>query len=468
MAQQQRPLFGLLPTLGDLEQSWDEITDIALDRRVRLAVTGLRHSGKTVFISALAHHLLDGRHLAFLKVAHEGRYIGAKLLPQGYRDPKPFPFARYVELLDSDPPAWPKATDDLTGLTFRIRFRPSGFVARQLSSMASLRLELVDYPGEWLLDLPLLDTDFDGFARGALGLMDKPVRAPFARPYLERLDTIDPGGPADPVLAAELAELFTDYLLACQRDGHLSLIQPGRFTMPGSLKGSQALQFAPVPPGENTRGSLRRLMADRYTAYKREVVYPFYEQHFSRFDRQIVLVDVMSALNEGPGVFDDTEIALSAVLQSFNYGRSSLLSRLFSPKIDKLLFAASKADHVSASQHANLKNLLGSMVARAARTAKFEGVDTDTLALSAIRCTDTVKRDYQGQTLSYVRGRLKKDGSETVLYPGEIPPDMPEASDWQEGRFRFKAFAPRPLSSEGGRHIRLDTALEFLIGDRLL
>ena len=67
-----------------------------------------------------------------------------------------------------------------------------------------------------------------------------------------------------------------------------------------------------------------------------------------------------------------------------------------------------------------------------------------------------------------MRGILKDTQKETVLFPGEIPPDLPEPDDWTSGRFRFKEFAPRRLLPSGaGQHIRLDQALQFLIGDKL-
>ncbi|MEZ5905305.1 MAG: YcjX family protein [Geminicoccaceae bacterium] len=58
-----------------------ELGDRLVDRHVRLAVTGLRRSGKTVFTTALVHHLLDGHDLAFVAAVHEERYRGARLLP---------------------------------------------------------------------------------------------------------------------------------------------------------------------------------------------------------------------------------------------------------------------------------------------------------------------------------------------------------------------------------------------------
>jgi hypothetical protein len=166
--------------------------------------------------------------------------------------------------------------------------------------------------------------------------------------------------------------------------------------------------------------------------------------------------------------FADTQKALEVIMTSFRYGETGLLGRLFAPKIDKVLFAASKADHVASTQHANLKQLLELLVKPASRVARFAGIEVEVLALSALRSTDVVQSEHHGQMLSLVRGRLKDEERETALFPGEIPPDLPEPEDWTGGRFRFREFAPRRLVPGARRqHIRLDQALEYLIGDRL-
>ena len=108
------------------------------------------------------------------------------------------------------------------------------------------------------------------------------------------------------------------------------------------------------------------------------------------------------------------------------------------------------------------------MIRPAARTPRYEGITTEVMTLASLRCTDVVRTEHHGQVLSCVRGHLKDGDRETVLFPGEIPPDLPEPDDWTSGRFRFKEFAPRRLvPSAAGQHIRLDQALQFLIGDKL-
>lgn len=463
-----------LPGLGyltsTLDTLWDEasiLADRALDRHLRLAVTGLRRSGKTVFTTAAVHHLTDAHDLPFLQAAHEGRYLGGRLVSPDR--PGAFPYARFRDDLAASPSRWPNATDRLTTLRLEIAYRTRSLVLSRLDPVQVLTLEMVDYPGEWLLDLPLLDTDYQAFSAAALALAERPLRAAAATPWLERLAALDPDGPADAPAVAELSAAYTAYLKRCHAELGLSVVQPGRFTNPGDLAGSELLVFSPLPPGPAAPGTNRALMATRYARYQGEVVRRFYEDHFSRFDRQLVLVDLLTSLNAGPGHFADTQDALELILRSFRYGETGMLGRLFAPRIDRVLFAASKADHVAANQHANLKGLLELMVAPAARAARFSGVRVDVLAIAALRSTDVVRTEHQGQMLSCVRGHLRDEGGrEAVIFPGEIPPNLPEPEDWTSGRFRFRDFAPRRLATgERGQHIRLDQALEYLIGDKL-
>ena len=82
----------------------------------------------------------------------------------------------------------------------------------------------------------------------------------------------------------------------------------------------------PIAPG-----SFAALMERRFEAYKTHVVRPFFRDHFQRIDRQIVLVDVLAAIDAGPLALAELEEALDRVLMAFRTGRNTLLSRLFSP-----------------------------------------------------------------------------------------------------------------------------------------
>lgn len=457
--------FGLGSLASELVTDVGQVYDRARDRHLRLAVTGLRRSGKTVLTTALVHHLLDGTGLPFVSAVHEGRYLGAKLLP--VPDQLAFPYRRFHADLAADPPRWPEPTERLSILRLELRFRTTNMLLRQVQPIQRLVVEIIDYPGEWLLDLPLLEIGFEAFSKDALARAERPPRAALARPWLEMLATVDQAGPPDRALAQRLADAYRRYLERCRDELGFTHVQPGRF-LDADAASREPLAFCPLPPAPTRPGGLRALMAERYERYREDIVRAFYAEHFSRFDRQIVLVDLLTALNRGPAHFADTQEVLSLVMESFRYGERGLLTRLFAPRIDRLLFAASKADHVAPSQHAALKQLLERLVMPVSRRARLEGLTPEVLALASLRCTDVVRTEHQGQVLSCVRGRLKNKNRETVLFPGEVPPEPPEPEEWSAERFRFKDFAPRRLEpGKPGQHIRLDQAIELLIGDKL-
>lgn len=149
------------------------------------------------------------------------------------------------------------------------------------------------------------------------------------------------------------------------------------------MAGAPGLQFFPfitdlMPDpsrlAKAAKSSVLGMLRDRYQYYCDHVVKGFYKHYFQHFDRQIVLVDCLTPLNSGPQAFTDMRLALTQLMQSFHYGKRTLLRRLFSPCIDKLLFAASKADHVTADQHANLVALLQQLTQSAWQQAAFEGL----------------------------------------------------------------------------------------------
>ena len=114
-------------------------------------------------------------------------------------------------------------------------------------SAGKLSVDIVDYPGEWLLDLPLLGKSFADFSREAIEM----AHAAGARRSVAGLAGVcrrdRPDADADEMTARRLAESFAAYLKACKLDERaLSTLPPGRFLMPGDLEGSPALTFAPL------------------------------------------------------------------------------------------------------------------------------------------------------------------------------------------------------------------------------
>lgn len=467
-------------TLDGLGAMRERLGESLFEPVVRLGVTGLSGAGKSVFITALVANLLDRGRMGQLGAERDGRIEAVALRPHPDRGVPRFDYEGHRAAISGLTPRWPQSTRAVSQLRLSIRYRPAGWLSG-LGGPSLLHLDIVDYPGEWLLDLPLLDLDFAAWSKASLEAARTPQRAPHAAAWLAALDALEPDALLDEAQARGLAATFTDYLQACRAAG-LSGMTPGRFLLPGELEGSPALTFSPLPPGRGRRGSLHAEFANRYDAYRRVVVRPFFRDHFARLDRQIVLVDLLRALDTGPGAVADLRGALVDILGAFRPGVTSWLGSLLGARrIDRILFAATKADHVHHSQHPRMAAILTALLRESVSRASFRGAATQAMAIASLRAT--VEQDVRrnGSVIPCVRGRLAETGREAALHPGDLPEDpatvLAEAradaarhTGWLGGDFKVMQFLPPPPGGrpgEGPPHIRLDKALDFLIGDRL-
>ncbi len=455
---------------------------------LRFGVTGLSRAGKTVFITALVHNLIHGGRLPLFSAHSSGRLARAYLQPQPDDNIPRFQYEDHLKALLEDR-IWPQSTRAISELRLTLEYESASAWNRTFGR-GRLSLDIVDYPGEWLLDLPLLGKSYEEWSREALTLSRLANRKVLARQWHKKLAGIEEDAPENETTARELADLFTDYLRECRKDNTaLSTLPPGRFLMPGDLEGSPALTFAPLDLADGASakpGSLHAMMARRYESYKSIVVKPFFRDHFARIDRQIVLVDALQALNAGSDAVADLETALSDILACFRPGRRSWLTSLFSTRTERILFAATKADHLHHENHDKLEALLSQLVDKAVAKARFAGAKVDVVAMAAIRATSEASFSDGNETLPVIVGTPMKgetidgevfDGkTETAIFPGDLP-DSPQEllgrNANEKADLNFVRFRPPKLdkSAEGLTlslpHIRLDRALEFLLGDQL-
>ena len=459
---------------------------------VRLGITGLSRAGKTVFITALVHGLVRGGRFPVFEALSSGRIASARLAPQPDDAVPRFDYEAHLRAMIEER-RWPESTRQISELRVVIDYQSAS------GAMRTLTLDIVDYPGEWLLDLPLLDKSYEQWSAESLVQSRNGVRRAIAAPWHAHLATLDALKPAEENVAIESARLFTAYLQACRDERYaMSLLPPGRFLMPGDMAGSPALTFAPLElsaDSEPPAGSLWAMMRRRYGAYRDAIVRPFFREHFVRLDRQIVLADALSAFNAGPDAVRDLQGALVSILDCFRVGRGSILSALFSPRVDKILFAATKADHLHHTGHDRLEAILRRMTERAIEKANFSGAEVDVVALAAVRATrEGTARGEGGELPTIVGmaapgevagGRTFDGKTEIAIFPGDLPDDPAMLFDQkselfrgltytsaQDSDYRFVRFRPPQLEQvDGGNpalpHIRLDRALQFLIGDRL-
>ncbi|MCB1519901.1 MAG: YcjX family protein [Hyphomicrobiaceae bacterium] len=496
---------------------------------VRLGVTGLSRAGKTVFITSLVRNLIVGGRLPFFQPHADGRILRAFLEPQPDDAVPRFDYERHLATLAADPPDWPAGTRRISELRITIEYEPTSYL-RRLLGPARLHVDIVDYPGEWLTDLALIAQPFADWAaealqlaRSRIGHAGAPDALPASRAFIAFHDDLtappvpNPAAPDETVAAPDAeqtalegARLFTAYLAEARiADGGIATLSPGRFLMPGDLEGSPLLTFFPLSPlplaqsqtagGGDTQtrptlpspgyAKLEALLQRRYESYKSHVVGPFFRNHFSRIDRQIVLVDVLGAMNGGQRAIADLERALEGVLKAFRPGQNSWLSSWLSRRVDHLLFAATKADHLHHVSHDRLEALLRLMTDRAITRATSAGAEVGVMALSALRATREAEARHKGEQLDCIvgtplpgetiDGRVFDGKTEAAVFPGDLPADPKQAleglasgtsdlNDMAVIRFR----PPRlPLLARDGQpaampHIRLDRVMQFLLGDK--
>lgn len=518
-------------SLGIIENAASQITGL-LEPTLRLGVTGLSRAGKTVFITSLVKNLVDGGKLPMFEAFQSGRIAKVHLNLQPDDDVPRFNIEEHLENLIKNR-QWPNSTRSISQLRLTFEFeKPISWLTAM--SARRLHLDIIDYPGEWLLDLPLLSMSYREFSEQTIASAKQGKREHLSADWLKMADAaahkwghteghnvpdhINAQFPPDEQDIIELSDAFTTYLRACSQDtSSLSNLPPGRFLMPGELEGSPMVTFAPLPINQNgpkngapNKHSIYAIMEQRFESYKSKVIWPFYNNHFARLDRQVILVDALQALNKGPEALIDMEHALSEILASFNVGKDRFPLNFFIRKIDKILIAATKADHLHHESHDRLEALADRLVTSATSDHVMANIEMKTIAIAAVRATKEAVHESQEGPLPLIVGTPQKgdildgktfDGNtQKAIFPGDLPEDIDSffesptnldqlacdsLGDLNIVRFRppeleyqkaqKKALGPtyhsdtqKAAPRNGGLpHIRLDRAIEFLIGDKI-
>jgi predicted YcjX-like family ATPase len=129
------------------------------------------------------------------------------------------------------------------------------------------------------------------------------------------------------------------------------------------------------------------------------------------------------------------------------------------------------------SVHDRLEAILKEITAGAIARAGDAGAEVDVIALAAVRATrEALIRGEGGGLPSIVgvatpgewsNGRHFDGSTEMAFFPGDLPADGTQSGDFRSIRFRPPALEETADGSPALPHIRLDRALQFLLGDRL-
>ncbi len=416
---------------------------------LRIGVTGLSRAGKTAFLTSAAANLLARRWA---------------LAPLGAGSVPRFDQPRHLARLAADPPAWPERTDAVSLLALTTRLPRGALPARHV------RLEFLDYPGEWLIDLPMLAQSFAQWSAATLRRLEAPGIAAVTAPFLAFARALPARAAADDGLAHAGTRLYRE-MLGRLRDQGLAFLQPGRHLMPAPGPEAPWLSFFPAVG----QGGLVALLAERYGAYqdaiRRELASPL----FANVDRLVILADVLTALHAGEAAFADMQAALAAASGSLRWEFSwlealgALASLQLPPRIiSRVAFAATKADHVAERQRGNLAALMRALTPMP--QAASGSLRSGHFAIASVRCTEDFVWTLEGRPVSAVRGRVLGQQAMTRSYPGEVPDRPPDGDFWSHPFLALPQFEPMRLP-EGGRlgvpNVGLDAMLAFLLDDVL-
>ncbi len=437
---------------------------------MRIGITGLARAGKTALLTSLAANLLAvsaGRPaLPAVSERLRGRRLRVSIAPAAASSIPRFEVASHIAALATDPPRWPARTTSISILALDVDVPRDGLLA-PLGPLRR-RIEFLDYPGEWLLDLPLLGQDFAAWSEATLRRLETPKSAQTARAFLGFVRGLPAGVAADEALTLSGHRLYTDTLQRLRDEAGLAFLQPGRFLMPPPGAPPPWTQFFPLPG----QSPLARLMRARFNAYVDAVRRDLMSPMFGDLDGLVVLADLLSALHQGQPAFADAQVALAAAADALRWDRSwtdwlAAFARFELPprSIGRVAFAATKADHIASRQRGNLAALM-----RRVTRVPEGGATSAVFAVASVRCTEDVVETLAGRPVSAVRGRIIGEPRPARFYPGEVPDGLPDDTFWQHRFLALPDFEPMclPEAGRGGiPHLGLDALVAFLLADIL-
>lgn len=458
--------------IDDLTGAIGRGINLMMDREIRLGVTGLSRGGKTAFITSLVNILSTFGEVGTAErlprfTAYEAKNISYGGLARP-RDLKvaAFPYLRACDSLFAETPAWPEPTSGISEIRLELVYEKKDLLS--FSRKGRLYIDIWDYPGEWLMDLMLLKLSYAEFSDRIRKRTATLSAVTDVSSWLKAGAQLKAEAPVNVNDLHHVVRLYTDWLRE-SKDKGFAMVVPGRFVLPGDLEGAPILEFVPwvwdLPEGFG-EGSLYRTMEERYDAYREKVVRKFYRECFSGLDRQVILIDCLRALMGGRETFMDINETFDVLMENFSYGGSSILGRLFSPKIDRVIFAATKADTVTMDQYANLLSLLRSMVKQAASRVRADGSNCEFMILSAIKAAKCMYAEHEGKRVQV----LKTDyDDEPPFFPGSIPSGWSrEGMEFFQKYFKMRELRPPKLNpGEPIPGINMDVLLQYILGDKM-
>ncbi|MFW5450822.1 MAG: YcjX family protein [Methylophagaceae bacterium] len=440
----------------------------AFDKQICIGITGFSGSGKSTFITSLIHQLRysnEAQINGFL-LARDQKIIDIKL--SSLPDCDLFDYDQGINALAGEPPKWPMPTSTISGCVVDIIYKRDSLLNSILGDTSTFRIEIRDYPGEWLLDLPLLEQDYWSWCQDNIEFNNQSNRKQIMGDLLQQLQSVNPFDVLTEHQINMLFDSYTKFLKQCKQEG-LTFIQPARFLLPDPSQ--SAIPFFPLlglhqydvdSLNNADEACIYKVMKRRYQRYISNIVQPFFDGLFNKVDRQIVLIDVLKALSDGKENFEDMLISLTRIMNVYKYGFNRVFNKISSPRVERIIFLASKPDQVLFNQHENLRSLVNDIILYVCPQSVRNAIPIDTEVVCSVRCTKEDNKHLVGVLLNDIQHRLS--------HP-QIPETIPKSEDWElfETWHMQQLLPPRiPGLKQGARlaSIRMGTVLKDMIGDK--
>jgi predicted YcjX-like family ATPase len=217
-----------------------DLVDSTLNEQcMRLAVTGLSRAGKTVFITSLIQNLIalgqghETLPLIARRLNENGHFrlrrVG--IVPTGTQTVPYFDFQTKLRGLCQEDAVWPDPTRDIAQVSLALEIERTGI--GQKFGNRRIRLDILDYPGEWLLDLPILETGFDDWSAATVERFAQAPLRPCTNRFLEFTRQLVSGTEAGETTVRQGHALYEQSLFQLRESLGLRYLQPGRFLCPG-------------------------------------------------------------------------------------------------------------------------------------------------------------------------------------------------------------------------------------------
>lgn len=426
----------------------------------RFTITGLSRSGKSMLFTSL---------MTILKYRTEEQYnclpLLAYLPPENVEYMKVEPLDGYTmfpveeHLTDLEQLKWPSPTEQVYGFKLVVRLKQTHKLRKHLLPHTDVVFEFIDYPGEWLTDLPMLQVGYQQWSDSTWAQQASEPQLSFAAGWHDYVKQFDFEQPPTTCAIQELVSAYRGYLSAAKQAG-ISMLQPGSFLLADSGFDWRNHGFTPLPvkvSGDPTN-PWGVLFSQRYEHFQTAWLTPLKQSTFKETDKQIILVDLFAGLNHSKQHLLQLKETITHLADTFVYGNPNWFERKIKGKqaIGKVAFVGTKMDLLPRGQQANMQSLLEQVCAGAVAKLQDKPISFEHFLLCAIQATDAGSSEdalrYTNTSGQYVEASFEaipakiedmEKGEHFPMLMAKVPED----------------FLPRMLSGQG-----VDRLFQFLLG----